>query len=136
MVTRTLFTFWLGVFSVLLTVTSALAQDSSMIQPDTRQTLTDKRGERNDPSQAHSSSTSSTERNRGTFYQPEGDEIKLTFPKATARKGDLLVSGPLKAKCSSQLPWCWPFMSSALSTAYATFGPEAIKRCNWCRARR
>ena len=136
METRTLFTICLGVCSlVLLTVTSGWAQDSSMIQPGTRQTLTVKHGERHDPSQVQSS-TSPTDRNRDTFYQPKGNEIKFTLPKAPVRKGDVLVSGPLKTTCSQQSPWCWPSVSRAFSAAYNSFGPDAIRRCNWCRARR
>jgi hypothetical protein len=136
MQTRTLFGFCLGVCSlVLLTVTSGLAQDSNMIQPGGGQTSIVKHGERHDPNQAQSS-TSPTGRDLGTFYQPNGDEMKLALPKATARKGDQLVSAPSTTKCSQQLPWCWPSMSRAFSAAYTSFGADAIKRCNWCRARR
>lgn len=136
MQTRTLFTFCLGVCSlVLLTVTSGPAQDSNMIQPSAGQTSIVKHGERHDPNQAQSS-TSPTDRDLGTFYQPKGDEMKLTLPKAPARKGDVLVSGPSMTKCSQQSPWCWPSMSRAFSAAYNSFGPNAIRRCNWCRARR
>lgn len=132
--TCTLFTFWLGVCSlVLLTGTTDLAQNSNMIQPGIGQTSTLNHGERPDPDQAQSY-TSPAE--RGTFYLPKGDENNLTLPKAPARKGDQLVSGPLKTNCSQQLPWCWPSMSRAFSAAYTSFGPDAIKRCNWCRARR
>lgn len=136
MQTRTLFTFCLGVCSlVLLTVTSGLAQDSSRIQPGTGQTSTVKHGERYDPGQAQSSA-SPADRNRDTLYQPKGDEMKLALPKAPVRKGDVLISRPLKTNCSHQSPWCWPSMSRAFSAAYTGFGPDAIRRCNWCRARR
>jgi hypothetical protein len=65
MQTCTLFTFCLGVCSlVLLTVTTGLAQNSNIIQPATGQTSTVKHSERYDPDQAQSY-TSPAE--RGTF---------------------------------------------------------------------
>ena len=61
MQTRTLFTFCLGVCSlVLLTVTSGPAQDSNMIQPSAGQTSIVKHGERHDPNQAQSSTSPQT----------------------------------------------------------------------------
>jgi hypothetical protein len=136
MQTCTSYTFGLGVcLLVLLTVTSGLAQDSNMIQTGAGQPPTVEHGERHNPSQTRSSN-SPTDRNRDTLYQPKGDKIKITLPKVPVRKGDVLVTGPLKTSCSSHLSWCWPSMSRAFSAAYTSFGPDAAKRCNWCRARR
>jgi hypothetical protein len=136
MQTRTLFTFCLGVCSlVLLTVTSGLAQDSNMLQPGASQTSVVKHGEGHNPNQAQSS-TSPADNGRNVFFQPKGDELRFTMPKVSTRKGDVLVSGFSKTNCSPQLPWCWPSISRAFSAAYTSFGPDAIKRCNWCRARR
>jgi hypothetical protein len=131
MQTRMLFTFWLGVcLSVLLTVTSGLAQDSNT----TAGQASTVNGARHDPDQAQSPGSAAE---RGTFYQPKTDEIQVKFPQTQARKGDQLVSAPSTTTCSNQQsPWCWPSISRAFSAAYNSFGPDAVKRCNWCRSRR
>jgi len=137
MQTRTLVTFWLGVCSlVLLTVTGVFAQDSNMVQPAAGPTSTVNHRARHDIDQTQSH-TSAADSDRDTFHPPKGDEMKFTLPGATAREHDRLVVQPVTTRCSSkQWPWCWPSMSRASSAAYTEFGPDAVRRCNWCRARR
>lgn len=131
METPTLVASCLGVCSLLLlTVTIGLAQNSNIIQPATSQTSTVKHSERHHLDQAQSYTFPA---DHSTFYLPKGDEIKSTLSTARFRKGGQVVSGPLKTSCSEELPWCW---SRAFSAAYSSFGPDAIKRCTWCRARR